>query len=316
MQNKKTGKKATNNRKSDKKNQTANSWITAIAAIAFLVIAGFFTYTMINGSGSGKKILSPEERIVEYQTRADRLLDNIKVEMAKPVSPYKFILKNIKDVENYTWMALDIDTTLTTAWERLGYINAQIHGKQVLLRYESYKKKNMPDKVKEEEKNAIVYFTKANLYFDKALEFGTDDSARVYFEKSQASAVQKMYDQSAINLLKALKLDPDNRKYKAKLIEAYLYGGRFQKALSQIELYKRAYPDSDVPYVYLAGYYYNMGDTLQAIEAYKKAVDLGTKPDVGKFLARYYSQLNDTAKAKYYMEKSYEAESSYNPNKY
>jgi len=311
MQNKKTGKQEN----SFKKRSRANRWITVIAGLTLLIIAGYHIYD-IKFSGNKKKILTPKERIVEYEKHADGILKNVKVEMAKPVSPYHFILKNIKAVEHYSWLALDIDTTLTTSWERLGYVYAQIHGQQALLRYESYKKQKKPDKVTEEERNIILYFKKANLYYDKALEFGADDSANIYFEKSEAAMLQKLYDQSAINLKEAIKLDPDNRKYKAKLIEAYLYGGRFQNALTQIELYKRAYPDSDVPYVYLAGYYYNMGDTLQAIEEYKKAIDKGTKPDVGKFLAHYYTELNDTVKAKYYIEKAHEAESTYDPNKY
>jgi tetratricopeptide (TPR) repeat protein len=313
MQNKNKGKSQTQNK--PKKGSTLDRLITVFAAFVLLILVGYFIYDIII-FGNGKKTLTKQEQITEYEGHADRILKNVKVEMAKSVSPYKFILKNIKDIERYSWQALDIDSTLTSSWERLGYVNAQIHGKQAILRYESYKKQNKPEKVTEEEKNIITYFTKANLYYDKALEFGTDDSARVYFGKSEAAVVQKRFDQSAIELLKAIKLDPENPKYKAKLIEAYLYGGRFQKALTQIELYKRAYPDSDEPYVYMAGYYYNMGDTLQAIGEYEKAIDKGTRPDVGKFLARYYSQLNDTAKVKYYMEKAREAEATYDPEKY
>ena len=257
-----------------------------------------------------------EERAVEYNNRAQQILDPIIVEMAKPVSPYKFVLRSLKEAERYTWMALDIDTTMTDAWRRLGYINSHIHGKQSLLRYESYKKKEMPEKVIEEEKNAILYFTKANLYYDKALEFGTEDSAGIYYLKSEAATIQHLYDKAAINLRKAIQIDDNNRKYQAKLIEAFLNGGRFQNALNENGRYKRRYPDSDIPYLNLAGYYYHIGDTIAAIENYETAIEKGTKPEVGKFLHHYYTQHGDPEKANYFLQKAYEAELNYDPEKY
>lgn len=286
-----------------------------VAGIIAIAIAGYY---MVDGNQhkSEKKGLSQEERKVEYDKHAQELLDPLLVELAKTVSPYKFIKGRLSEVEKYTWMALDIDSTYTPSWTRLGYIYTMIHGKQAQLRYKSYKNKQEPDKVKEEEKNIILYFAQGHLYFDKALEFGTDDSANVYFLKAEAFTLQRLYDKAAIHLLEAIKLDPDNRKYKAKLIEAYLYGGRFPNALAQIERYKRTFPDSDIPYVYLAGYYYNLGDTLKTISNYETAIEKGTKPDVVKFVHHYYKTHGDEEKANFYLQKLYEAQASYDPDKY
>jgi len=300
----------------NKKNNNNKTVIIIIIGVVVLIIAGYFVSNGGLFSENKKKIMTPEERVDEYNRLADQLLEPVIVEMAKPVSPYKFVLRSLKEVEKYTWLALDIDTTRSDAWQRLGYINSHIHGKQALLRYESYKNKEMPEKVIEEEKNVILYFSKANLYYDKALEFGTDDSAGVYYLKSEAADIQRLYDYTVINLLDAIKVDPKNRKYKAKLIEAYLNGGRFQNALSQIERYKRAYPDSDVPYLHLAGYYYHIGDTIAAIENYETAIEKGTKPEVGKFLHRYYTQHSEPEKASHFLQKANEAEVSYDPEMY
>lgn len=298
------------------KNTNKKSTYALIFGAVVVLLAGYF---IINGNIFSKKkrqVMNLEERAVEYNKQAELILEPLLVELSKDVSPYQFILKTLKEVERYTWMALDIDTTMTVAWRRLGYINSHIHGKQALLRYESYKTREMPDKVIEEEKNAIQYFAKAELYYNKALEFGTTDSADIYFLKSEAAGMQHNYDWVVINLNSAIHLNPENRKYRANIIEAYLNGGRFPNALNQIDQYKRRFPDSDIPYLYLAGYHYNMGDTLVAIQNYEIAIEKGTKPEVGKFLHHYYTQKGEVEKADFYLQKAYEANTNYNPEKY
>lgn len=314
MQKKKNSNKSKGNKTSQKPGLNKTLYI-AIASIIVLILVGFFLAEnkLLPGQKNGS---TQDSETIEYEKTADKYLVAVKVEMAKPVSPYKFIIDAIDDVEKYSWMALDIDSTLSTSWERLGYVYAQVHGQQAMLRYESYKTQDQPEKIIEEEKNVILYFAKANLYYDKALEYGSKDSAYIYYLKSEAAVIQRLYDQAALSLVSATYLDPKYRKYKAKLIEAYLNGGRFDRALIQINQYKTMFTDSDVPYIHLAGYYYNIGDTIASIENYELAIEKGTKPDVGKFLHNYYTQHNNPEKAEYYLQKAYEAKAVYDPERY
>lgn len=285
------------------------------------IVVILFTVNFLTGCNSKskkqiKESISIQDEEIDYETKAEKLFQKMKIKMSDPVSPYKFIVKSINKVEEYTWLVLDDDTTYAKGWERLGYVYSHFHGKQAMLRYDSYMNQGKPDKVEEEEKNAILYFSKAYLYYDKALEFGTSDSANVYFLKSEAASFQRVYDFTIVNLQKAIDMAPDVRKYQANLIEAYLQGGRFEQALEQIEKYKTSFPDSDIPYIYLAGYYYNTGDTLKTIENYKIAVEKGTKPEVAKFLQRYYLQHGDEETADYFRQKVIEAKTIYDPESY
>ena len=245
---------------------------------------------------------------------ASKRLEPIANALKEKASPYKFILPVIKEVETYTWRALDIDTTYADAWMRLGYVNAELHGEQSLRRVESFTKSGKKDELEKEKLKVFEYFSKADFYYNKALEYG-GDSARIYFLKSDAAAIQQYFDQEAINLIKAIQLDPDNREYKADLIQAYLHGGRFNDALAANEQFRKKYPDSDIPYLNLGGYYYFKGDTIKAIKFYKKAIEKGTKPEVGKLLARYYSRHGNIDSMDYFLQKAYEARSTYHPEK-
>lgn len=287
-----------------------------IGVIIILFTVNFLTGCDSKSKKQVKESIALQDDAFDYEDRAERLFQKMKVKMAEPVSPYKFVVKSINKVEEYTWLVLDEDTTYTRGWERLGYIYSHFHGKQAMLRYDSYAKQGMPDKVVEEEKNAIVYFSKAYLYYDKALEYGAPDSANIYFLKSEAATFQRVYDFAAVNLQHAVDLAPGKRKYQAKLIEAYLKGGRFESALSQIDKYKVSFPDSDIPYIHLAGYYYNIGDTLKAIKNYEIAIEKGTNPNVGKFLEQYYLKHGDKEKASFYLEKAYEAKTNYDPEQF
>lgn len=309
-------KKEINKTKSDQKKMSKKLPIVIVSGVLVILIAAIFIFKATQPSEQLIERVKVEKQELDYEAKAERLFQKMKRKMAEPVSPYKFVVKSINKVEEYTWKVLDEDTTNTVAWERLAYVNSHFHGKQALLRYESYKNQGIPEKVEEEEKNAIMFFAKANLYYSKALEFGSTDSANVYYLMSEAAELQHLYDYSAINLKEAIKLAPDQRMYQSKIIEAYLKGGRYDFALKQIEQYKSSYPESDVPYVHLAGYYYNIGDTLNAIKNYEIAIEKGTKPEVGKFLHHYYQQQGNNEKADFYLQKAYEAQTNYDPEKY
>ena len=251
-----------------------------------------------------------------YDYEAQRHLDKVIQEMSAEASPYDFIIKLINSVEEYCWKALDVDTTYTPSWEKLGYLYSQVHGKQSMLRYNSYLKKGNKEKQKLEEDVVTLNFTKAELYYSKALEFGTDDSAGIYFQKAAAADILKNMSLVVVNMHKAVELEPDNRLYETKLIESYMYAGMFDEAFRENENYRNKYPKSDVPYLNLGGYNYFSGDTLEAIKNYKIAIEKGTKPEVAMLLHKYYSTKGDTAMANFYLKKLDEMRATYIPDDY
>lgn len=307
--------------KKDKKGNSKKIVAVALALIIFVSVSAVIYFSDENNSSSGnltqqQKDNSSSKTAAEYDKEASKMLEPLAIEMAKDVSPYKFILPGVQKVEELTWNALDIDSTFTPSWERLGYIYAQIHGKQSVLRYKSYLKQDKQDLVAEEKESILLNFAKANLYYDKALEFGCSDSANIYYQKAAAASLQMLQYYVAENMLKAHEVEPQNRKYEVKLIEAYMQLGDFDKALERNEIYMKKYPESDIPYLNLGGYHYFIGDTATAMGYYQQAADMGSKPEVGKILHKYYMDHGYPDRAEYYLQKAYEAHSTYDPEKY
>lgn len=311
-------------KKNQSKEKTGKTKKIVAVGLAVLILASVSTVIFFSNekeSDKSKKSgqqenVSTTKTALEYDEEARKMLEPLAIEMAKDVSPYKFILPGIQKVEELTWNALDIDSTYTPAWERLGYIYSQMHGKQSVLRYKSFLKQGKKEKVAEEKKNILVNFKKANLYYDKALEFGCSDSANIYYQKAAAAGLEMLQYYVAENMLKAHQLKPDNRKYAVKLIEAYMQLGDFDKALAQNEIYMKKYPESDIPYLNLGGYYYFKGDTATAMGYYQQAADMGSKPEVGKLLHKYYMDHGYPDRAEYYLKKAYETPKTYDSGKY
>ena len=65
---------------------------------------------------------------------------------------------------------------------------------------------------------------------------------------------------------------------------------------------------SDMPFINLGNYAMSAKDTNNAVVYFKKAVELGTKPQVGALLNKYYLSVGDKKLADYYLRKSQEAE--------
>ncbi len=186
-------------RKGVKEQKTSNTkmlW-AMIAGLAVLVVIILILNKIDRTPATKEKEKSGDEKIDKiknYEFLADEKLYYIKIEMAKEVSPYKFILRDIEKVENLSKSALKLDSTLTTSWERLGYVNSHIHGHQAFKRYQSYTNREMKDEAKQAEKEALTYFVLAEAYYKKALEYGPIDSANIYLLWGESYELQEGFD--------------------------------------------------------------------------------------------------------------------------
>lgn len=256
----------------------------------------------------------PQSAFINNIIGRERLIP-VKFEMAKEVSPYKFILPDIKEVENFSRAAVAIDSTLSESWERLGYVSAEIHGMMAVRRMESYEKQKKNVQSELEEANAAQYIETANTYYDNALKYNCTDSAFIYFRKASAYLINYQFKESIINFDKALALAPDNQEFRTEHVQTLLKAGLYREALAANSQFMEQFPESDIPYINLAGYQYFAGDTLAAIQNYEIAIEKGTKkPEVGKLLYYYYKNHGNAERANYFMGRSYEAEKAAGKN--
>jgi tetratricopeptide (TPR) repeat protein len=292
---------------------------SVLKAYTGFILSGLLVFALTGCENSKREVTEEDKtasRIAAYEKLAEEEMDLLRREMAKPVSTYKFIQKQIKRAEDYSWSALELDSTLTSSWERLAYINSHIHGEQAFRRFESFTSRGDKEKAAEAEKEALKYFTQADIYYNAALKFGSEDSAYVYFLMGEALEIHYAYDAAVMFYQDAARIRPEVRKYEARFIRAMFFSQNSDQALYYNEKYREKYPESDIPYLNYALYYYNMGDTVQAVDNYEKAVNKGTRPEVGKFLYDYFMSHGDPERAAFYKEKSLEAQSTWDPEKY
>jgi Tfp pilus assembly protein PilF len=237
---------------------------------------------------------------------AHELLRKANNELAKPVDPYKFIIGLINNAEKHYQQVINLDSTHAVAWNNLGTIYSKIHGKQALLRMKSDIKRGKPEDAKKEELNAQKYFHSATGYFHKAIRFNPKMGS-AYFNLGNSYELQNNYDSSIVYFKKAAEVDGGEIVSMSRLANAYYLNNQPYKAVEQNRKIMSAFPKSDMPYINLGNYAIGAKDTLSAVKYFAKAVELGTKPQVGQLLSRYYSSKGNKKLSNYYLRKSNEA---------
>jgi len=238
---------------------------------------------------------------------AHELMKKVNRELAKPVNPYKFIVGMVDNAEKHYQQVVKLDSTHSSAWNNLGIIYSKIHGNQARLRMQSHIKYNRPDELEKERINSQKYFNLAVGYFHNAIKYNPEFGS-AYFNLANAYDLQNKYDSSIVYFQKAIVADGGEIVSMSRLANAYYLNNQPYKAVAQNEEIIKAYPESDMPFINLGNYAFNAKDTTNAVIYFKKAVELGTKPQVGALLNKYYLSVGDKKLADYYLRKSQEAE--------
>ncbi len=291
-----------------------NSRIIWVSILIILIIAPYSYYTHIRNKQWQTKMSiysSDMARLVNSvkanNLYAHELMKKANAELAKPVNPYKFIVGTINKAEKHYKKALELDSTHFTAWNNLGIINSKIHGNQARLRVQSYMGRNEVDKADKERENAVKYFNDAIYYFGQALKYNPKFGS-AYFNLANAYELQSKYDSAVIYFKKAEEVDGGELVSMSRLANAYYRNNQTQEALNQNDKIISKFPNSDKPYINLGNYAFQSRDTLVGIKFFEKAVELGTRPEVGKLLSDYYKFMGDKKTSDYYLRKSYESE--------
>lgn len=238
---------------------------------------------------------------------AHELMNRVNAELAKPVNPYKFIIKTINKADKHYQKVIELDSTHYTTWNNLGIIYSKIHGNQAKLRVRSHLKRNKIEEAEKEKANSKKFFDQSVIYFRNAIKYKPDFGS-AYFNLANAYDLQQQYDSSVIYFRKAEEVDGGELVSMSRLANAYFKNGQVQEAVQKNEEIIKKYPKSDKPYVNLGNYAFEVNDTVNGIKFFVQAVQLGTRPEVGKFLSGFYNSIGDKRSADYYLRKSKEAE--------
>lgn len=124
---------------------------------------------------------------------------------------------------------------------------------------------------------SLILLVLAFLLFAHLSYAGTNDEAKMYFEKGFISLQLGQFEDALASLKKAIKLKSDFAEAQLSLGMAYDSLQNHEKAIAAYKEVIRIKPDDAFAYYGLGNSYMNLGNYKKAIESYKKAIKF--KPD-------------------------------------
>ncbi|MDP4280669.1 MAG: tetratricopeptide repeat protein [Bacteroidota bacterium] len=142
----------------------------------------------------------------------------------------------------------------------------------------------------------------AMIYLRKAVALKPDVQA-AWVNLGLAYRYQKKFDSAMITYNRILKLNPKEVKAKFAIADIWFEQGDMAKAIQLNEdVIKECRDTLEVPYINIAKYYYETGDTVKAMDFLVKSVQKKPQPGVCMQLAYYYRYHGDMDRAKYFFE--------------
>jgi tetratricopeptide (TPR) repeat protein len=176
--------------------------------------------------------------------------------------------------------------------------------------------------VRQGENPTICYFNLANAYY----RLDSVAQAIVYYKASIAEAPD--FFKGRLNLAvacfaldelaecityatQALALEPENQKALLTLASAYRKARAVPEAITAFERLARRYPEMEEPYVALGELYRELDDPQEAAKWFEQYPQSGKNyPAVLLFLADISESGNDLVRARYYLRKSFEIDTT------
>jgi tetratricopeptide (TPR) repeat protein len=230
---------------------------------------------------------------------ASEIISRVNTELAKPVNPYKFVVKRIEKAEQYYKRAVELDSTHVASINGLGVIYSRIHGNQALIRERGYKKQDRLEEAKQAHRESVEYFNKAIGYFHDALKYDPQDGSS-YYNLGNIYEMMQVYDSARAYYQKEINVDGPTVVSMSRLSNVLYKLGDVEAAVNENREIINMFPDSFQPYINLGNYAFMANDTVTMLSSFTKAVKLGAGPEVSKFLSSYYSSIGDTRSANYY----------------
>ena len=204
---------------------------------------------------------------------ANRIMEEVNRELAKPVNVLKFVEPQVKEAIGYWERSAEILPSFSSAYLNLGIIYSRI--------YKNY--------------------DTAMVYFNKVLEY-EPDNPQAYFNMGMTYEGKEEYLYAIDMYRKVLKIDSLNISTHSRLANVYFGLGEFREAIRLNQEIMRIDPGEALPYVNIGNYYIFQRDTLSGINFYEKAVELGAPPEASYFLSKYYAYKGDVRKSNFYQK--------------
>ncbi|MBU3926212.1 MAG: DUF1736 domain-containing protein [Bacteroidetes bacterium] len=282
-----------------------------LVVLAILIPYGYYVHYRNTQWKTLKTLFEADMNRLDNSVKANNLyasdiISRVNKELAKPVNPYKFVIKMINKAEEHFLKAVALDSSHVASINSLGVIYSRIHGNQALIREKGYKKQDRLEDAEKARQESVDYFKKAIGYFHDALKFDPKNGSSFY-NLGNTYEMQQQWDSATYYYQKEIEADGPTVVSMSRLSNMYYKSGDIRAAIQENEKLIQLFPDSYQPYINLGNYAFVANDTTSMLSHFEKAVKLGAGGEVSGFLASYYHNIGDTKNAAYYQDISTKA---------
>jgi len=230
-----------------------------------------------------------ENSVKAHDLMGTTMMRKIELELSKRVNVAKFLMPDIQKALGHFKRATEIYPGHTSSWINMGMIYNNPRIAEHLLAigdtsmYLDYKRSavssfNRAIELVPDEGKALfnLGFTYENV--------GNIDSALYYYEQ-------------------CIRFNPQIINPRSRMANLMFMQGKVDEALEYNRQIMYIDPDEALPYLNFGNYYMLMGDTLKAITNFEEAALRNAQPEVYAFLAQYYTDRGNMAKAREYNAK-------------
>jgi Flp pilus assembly protein TadD len=215
-----------------------------------------------------------------------KIMRKIEIELSKSVNVAKFLMPDIQEALGHFKRATEIYPGHTSSWINMGmiYNNPRI-GEHLMARGDT--------------SMYLDYKRSAVSSFSKAIELEPGDGKALFNLGFTYENLGKI-DSALYYYEQCIRFNPQIINPRSRMANLMFMQGKIDEALEYNRQIMYIDPNESLPYVNFGNYYMMMGDTIKAITNFEEAALRNARPEVYAFLAQYYTEIGNTAKAREY----------------
>ena len=269
------------------------SRIFAVVAFTFLIMIPYTVITVNRNRDwfSEESLYRADMKHLDNSVKAHNLMGTkimrkIEIELSKSVNVAKFLMPDIQEALGHFKRATEIYPGHTSSWINMGmiYNNPRI-GEHLLARGDT--------------SEFMQYKRSAVSSFSKAIELEPGDGKALFNLGFTYENLGKV-DSALYYYEQCIRFNPQIINPRSRMANLMFMQGKIDEALEYNRQIMYIDPNESLPYVNFGNYYMMMGDTIKAITNFEEAALRNARPEVYAFLAQYYTEIGNTAKAREY----------------
>ena len=272
------------------------SRVFAVVAFTILILIPYTLITVNRNRDwfSEESLYRADMKYLDKSVKAHDLLGTtimrkVEMELSKRVNVAKFLMPDIREAIGHFKRATEIYPGHTSSWINMGMIYNNPRIAEHLL-------------AKGDTSEFLHYKRSAISSFSRAIELEPHDGKALFNLGFSYENMGKV-DSALYYYERCISYNPQIINPRSRLANLMFMQGKIDEALEYNRQIMYIDPNEALPYLNFGNYYMMMGDTIKAITNFEEAALRNARPELYAFLAQYYTDKGNMAKAREYNEK-------------